>query len=954
MKFAPNLILTILFLIIVFQTAIITGSDSVSVNFEVKDTNGNPLKDSLVIIQRTFPNSDFSENKLTDSGGKTSFTLNQNEVFVYIVYKLSYEEKIGGFNTFTSEDKNIPITLEKIPGDQWFFYLINNGELEFRFKGLDEDTNYEPDDYIKSVLEIKNVAGKNIKLIKDKSVFQFADSQTLNVLRAWGNFDISGGSNLEGITLKKNGQMKVTFSEGVVEICGSNLIVIYMGQTIELSGEEFLCVEQNQQYNRIPEWILKNKYKFKIDFFYEIDEIEKSINFVSQEFFIDNVVWAPEIISFPETDLLAGEEWTYEIQLKEYDESFSNLLDMINYRLIKGPDGMTVDEDEGIVRWTPIWGGDYNVIVRAYHEYFENDSEKIAYADQEFTLNVEGAENNPPVITSAPITEVDENEAYSYQVIATDEDEDILTYSLIQAPSWLSIDAVTGLITGAAPEVDANTDYEVTAKVSDGTDIDTQTYTLSVINIPFVNNPPVAQNQNVITNQDIQVNIQLVATDADEDVLTYSIVSNPANGILSSFNSATGQITYTPDSGFSGSDSFTFKANDGKEDSNLATVSITVNTIIPNNPPVITSTPITEINENTFYSYQITATDADNDTLIYFLTQAPSWLSINSSTGLVSGTAPNVNSDTNFDIIIEVLDGEATDSQSYVLTVKKINNAPIIISTAVTSIDEGQDYIYQVTATDADGDILTYSLTQTLGWLSIDAGTGLISGTAPEVDANTDYEVTIEVSDGTDIDTQTYTLTVINIPPVNNPPVITSIPITSVNEESTYTYDIEATDIDGDSLIYSLTQAPDWLSINSSTGLISGMAPEIDEDTEFNITVGVSDMKGGNATQNYILVVKEIPTLKPKTKNHGIRVLPVDEFYEQKYLEQFNPKVILKEDTFVGAPASISLKSKLEEIYQKPGMPTALVLVMLNLNLMMFIIITTIKKLSANLLIKKI
>lgn len=956
MKFVPNLILVILVLILVFQVgiAIAASSNQISVNFEVKDTNGNPIENSLVMIQG-ITNSDFSKNKLTDSSGKAFFTLNKDEFFFYIVYKLSYEYKQDFFST--SENKNFEITLEKLLDDQWFFYLLNNGELEFRFKGLDEDTNYEPGDYIKSVLELRNVAGKNIKLIKDKNILQFVDSQTMNALRAWGNFDISGGGNLESITLKKNGQIKITFSEGTVEICGSNLIIIYMGHRIELSGEESLCITEDQQHTKIPEWILKNKYRFKIDFFYEIiDGIEKNINFTSQKFFINNIDWKPEIVSFPKTDLMAYEEWTYNIKLKEYDESFSNLLDMINYNLIEAPDGMSVDKDEGIVKWTPVLNGDYNVIVRAYHEYFENDSEKIAYTDQEFTLNVEGGEeNNPPVITSSPVTTVNEESTYTYDVEATDADEDTLSYSLTQAPGWLSIDSNTGLISGTAPSVSSDTGYDVTVEVSDGTDSATQNYVLTVVDVPPVNNPP-----------------------------------------------------------------------------------------------VITSTPITEVNENEAYYYDVKATDADGDILTYSLAQAPGWLSINSNTGLVSGTAPEVDSDTNFDVSVSVSDEEESDSQDYVLTVKRVNNAPVITSTAVTGVDEGQNYVYQVNASDSDGDLLTFSLTQAPSWLSIDSSTGLISGTSPEVNVDTDYAVTIEVSDGTDTDIQTYTLTVINIPPannapvaqnqsvttnqdmpiniqlvatdadsdaliysivsnptngtlssfnsatgqvkympnsgfsgsdsftfrandgsedsnvaivsitvnpiipLNNPPVITSTPITQVNENTLYSYQVTATDVDNDTLIYSLTQAPSWLLIDSSMGLISGKAPEINEDIEFNVTVGVSDMKGGNATQNYILIVKEIPVLESKTKNHRIRVLFVDEFYEKKYLEQLSfPKVILQEDISVSAPAEVSLKSKLEAIYQKPGVPTILVLIMLNLNLIMFIILKAIKKLKANLLIKK-
>ncbi|HEX9015926.1 MAG TPA: S8 family serine peptidase, partial [Chloroflexota bacterium] len=88
------------------------------------------------------------------------------------------------------------------------------------------------------------------------------------------------------------------------------------------------------------------------------------------------------------------------------------------------------------------------------------------------------------------------------------------------------------------------------------------------------NTAPVANDQSVTVSKNKLKKITLSASDVDGDPLTYAIVSGPASGTLSAVSGA--QVTYTPNPNYTGLDTFTFKANDGKADSNTATVSITV------------------------------------------------------------------------------------------------------------------------------------------------------------------------------------------------------------------------------------------------------------------------------------------------------------------------------------------------------------------------------------------
>ncbi|HJR84288.1 MAG TPA: LamG-like jellyroll fold domain-containing protein [Nitrososphaeraceae archaeon] len=130
-----------------------------------------------------------------------------------------------------------------------------------------------------------------------------------------------------------------------------------------------------------------------------------------------------------------------------------------------------------------------------------------------------------------------------------------------------------------------------------------------VLYIPFVTNPPVANSQLVTVNKNIQQTITLTATDPNNDPLTYIIVTAPVNGTLSGTSP---NLLYNPNLNHVGSDRFTFKANDGSLDSNIAIISVTVQ----NGPPVANNQQVS-VNKNTQKTISLTATDPNNDPLTY-------------------------------------------------------------------------------------------------------------------------------------------------------------------------------------------------------------------------------------------------------------------------------------------------------------------------------------------------
>ncbi|MCP3875173.1 MAG: tandem-95 repeat protein, partial [Desulfobacteraceae bacterium] len=139
-----------------------------------------------------------------------------------------------------------------------------------------------------------------------------------------------------------------------------------------------------------------------------------------------------------------------------------------------------------------------------------------------------------------------------------------------------------------------------TFSVNDGT-VDSNTASVSIVveGLPEPNEIPIAVADIFSTLEDKAFQQTLTGSDPDDDFITFSIVSNPVKGSLQLTSAATGVFIYTPYLNTSGVDSFTFKVNDGKEDSLTATIVITLSPV--NDPPSISGTPGNSARENVLY-----------------------------------------------------------------------------------------------------------------------------------------------------------------------------------------------------------------------------------------------------------------------------------------------------------------------------------------------------------------
>ena len=310
--------------------------------------------------------------------------------------------------------------------------------------------------------------------------------------------------------------------------------------------------------------------------------------------------------------------------------------------------------------------------------------------------------------------------------------------------------------------------------------------------------------------QGVPYSYQVTAVDGNNDNLDYGLAIWPEG---MSINSGTGLITWTPQNEDVGVNFVSVYVNDGTY-TVYQNFSITVANV--NDVPVITSLPVLTATEKASYLYDANAADPDNDTLFYALMQNPPGMSINQQTGLINWT-PNQSHIGQQGISIRVSDGLVGADQNFTIDVSNVNDLPVITSLPVTEGTQDMAYAYDVEASDIDNDALAYSLLESPPGMAINGTNGIISWLPDNGQVGT-HNITVSVMDDNGSTSQEFALIIAN---VNDAPAIISSPITIIKSGQTYLYDVDAVDIDGDAILYSIVQGPAGMSIDSANGLIT-------------------------------------------------------------------------------------------------------------------------------------
>ena len=515
-----------------------------------------------------------------------------------------------------------------------------------------------------------------------------------------------------------------------------------------------------------------------------------------------------------------------------------------------------------------------------------------------------GGGNNTPEFTNInddQVISVPEGTINVLDIDASDADGDTLTFSFSdgvntpgdgpnQDPGLFNLDSATGELTfKVAPDfenpadADGDNEYRVTIVVSDGQSAVERDIIIRVTNV----------SEGVSTLTNVAENTTDVGDLGGPDG-TMSLSGDDAD--LFQIN-ADGTVSFKSAPDFEnpgdadGDNDYVFTKttlrDGGEEYVNQVTVRVTdVNEGGGNNDPDFSNVndgQIVNVAENTTSVIDADATDADGDTLTYSISGGAdaALFSIDSATGVVTfNNAPDfenpgdADTDNDYQITLHVSDGTNVDEESITVRVTDVNeggggnNAPDftnVTDNQVVSVAENQTGALDADASDADGDTLTYSISggADASLFSIDSSTGVVTfNAAPDfenpgdADNDNDYQITLQVSDGTDTATRNVTVRVTDVNEGgggNNAPNFTNIVQGSTIftvENTTDVVDADGQDPDGDTLTFSIVGGVDagLFTIDATTGQLSFVnAPDFENpqdsgaDNDHQVTIRVSD-----------------------------------------------------------------------------------------------------------------
>lgn len=488
--------------------------------------------------------------------------------------------------------------------------------------------------------------------------------------------------------------------------------------------------------------------------------------------------------------------------------------------------------------------------------------------DDSFTLTV-NAVNDAPAVSldqnSDTIAENNGGDVTVARITIDDDNEDGSTNNLSLTGPDAGDFAINGTdldFTGSA-DFEAQNTYDLVVEIDDpgvgGSPDDTAGFTLSISDLDetptFSATGPFGVSESAGNGAAVG---DVDAADGDGGAtdanLTYAIVGGNTGGAFA-IDAGTGAITLADASAVDFDTSPTFsldvEADDGTN-APTATVTVNVDNAAPSTPVDSDGANGGTVAENVANDTEvgITADAADpaGGNVSYALTDnAGGRFQINAGTGVVTvadGSLLDFESASSHTIGIRASDDDGGDSgiAAFTVAVTDVNEVPTISGTPEATVAEDSAYTFGPSADDPDaGETLTFAITNRPAWAAFDTATGALTGTPANDDVGTypSIEITVTDSEGATDTVGPFSIEVTN---TNDAPRLAGTPPAEVIRGQAYTFTPTASDVDdGDTLTFTLSGAPDWLTLDPDTGALGGTPGTDDVGTADGMVLSVSD-----------------------------------------------------------------------------------------------------------------
>ncbi len=532
---------------------------------------------------------------------------------------------------------------------------------------------------------------------------------------------------------------------------------------------------------------------------------------------VTNTNQAPVLHAVGEKTVAEGQALSFSLSATDPDT------DELTFTMSSLPEGAVFDGATRTLNWTPGFSaaGSYTVTATVSDGSL-TDSKTIA-------ITVTNT-NQAPIFGSTGEKTIPEGQALSFSLSATDPDRDDLVFSAPgPLPAGASFDPSRSEFSWTPAFGQAGA-YSISFAVTDGL---LEAVAGVAIVVTHANQAPTIQPvREQMVDEDELLSITLSGADPDGDPLAYAMSSLPAGEI---FDAASQTLNWSPTFDQAGNYSLTATVTDAGGLSASTPIAITVMPV-NRSPDLLPIGPKTgKEGENLAFTAQ--ATDPDGDPLTFTVHSLPAGASLDSATGAFTWT-PSYEQAGSYTAAFIVTDAEGLgDLEEVTLTIENANRPPEFEPIPDKTCKEGERMTVIVSATDKDGEPMTYTVGHNLPGAAFDAWTRTFSWT-PGYDQQGNHEVVFTVSDPNGASqAEPVLFTVTN---VNRTPGFGLLGNQTVTAGTTLKLTLDASDPDGDKLTYGATGLPKGALFTAATGTFS-WTPTTKQLGQYVVTFTVSD-----------------------------------------------------------------------------------------------------------------